>query len=216
MFDLGTGNLLHSTVIAGFEGGIYHRYKLSGNVRIRISNLGGISYVLSAIFFDSPENSAEFVAADTDTSGTWKGVYGSLGNSIATEVPNLPPDVSVNFTGASTVSWSTNTTDTAALQRPLTNGRVASAWSAPRQLNGIIDSGPDTRNLSLYFVDFDNQNRKQIVELIDTATGAALDNTELEQFRPGVWLTYTVRGDVSVRVTSLTGASAVISGVFFD
>jgi hypothetical protein len=54
------------------------------------------------------------------------------------------------------------------------------------------------------------------VELFDATTGVALDRTELTGFRSGTWLTYNIEGAVSIRITSLTGASAVLSGMFFD
>jgi hypothetical protein len=217
IFDQGTGNLLHSTIISGFGNGVYHRYNLSGNIRLTLTRIAGPTCVLSGIFFDPPQNGANFLAADSQTSGTWKGVYGSAGNNIATEQPQLPPGVAIDLSEASAVTWAANTTDTSALQRSTTSGRVASAWSAPRQYTSTITlSDSSARNLSLYFVDFDNKNRKQIVELLDATTGVALDRTELTGFRSGTWLTYNIEGAVSIRITSLTGASAVLSGMFFD
>ena len=70
--------------------------------------------------------------------------------------------------------------------------------------------------VALYFVDFDDAGREQVVEIIDAETGAALDRSDLSAFGSGVWLSYDLAGSVVIRVTSLTDASAVMSGIFMD
>jgi hypothetical protein len=217
IFDQGTGNLLASRVISNFGNGVYHSYNLSGNIRVKVSRIAGPNCVMSAMFFDATESGAEFIEADTVTSGTWKGTYGADGQAIATQASSLPAFATVTFSGASLLTWSASTTDTTALQKQTQTDRVASAWSGPRQYTTMIAlSDGEAHSLSLYFVDFDNKARKQLVEVIDVATGAALDHSELTDFRSGVWLTYNVRGNVMVRITSLTDASAVMSGIFMD
>ena len=72
------------------------------------------------------------------------------------------------------------------------------------------------QRVAFYFVDFDDAGREQVVEILDAETGAALDRTELSDFRSGIWLSYDLSGSVIVRVTSLTDASAVMSGIFVD
>jgi len=216
IFDHINGNLLHSQVITNFANGVYKTFNLSGKVRLKLTKISGPNCVMSGILFDpSGPNIATFAEADTATSGTWKGIYGAFGNTIAGETATLPAGTTVT-SSASPFVWSTSTTDTTALQRP-TTGRVASAWAAVRQSTTTINiSDTATHAISLYFVDFDNKARVQTVEIIDPRTGAVLDNTEIINFRSGIWLSYDVKGSIQVRVTSLTGASAVLSGIFFD
>jgi hypothetical protein len=220
VFDDGTGNLLASTTISNFQNGVYYSWNFSGNVRVKVTAVSGPNCVLSAIFFDPPgPNSAEFIAADTTTAGTWKGVYGSAGQTIAGETPSLPSYASVTFSGASPWIWNSSTTDPAALQRSVQTGRIASAWynDTARQYIATIDlSDNATHEVSLYFVDFDNLGREEVVEILDAQTGASLDSTQLTNFRSGVWLRYDVSGTILVRITSLKSSSAVLSGIFFD
>ncbi len=178
IFDQGTGNLLHSTVISEFGNGVYHRYNLSGNIRLTLTRIAGPTCVMSGIFFDPVQNAAAFLASDPNTSGTWKGVFGSAGHNIATEQPQLPSTVTIDVSGAAATTWAANTTDTSALQRPNESGRVASAWSAARQHTSTITlSDSYTRDLSLYLFYLYNKNREQILELLDATTGVALDRT---------------------------------------
>jgi hypothetical protein len=216
IFDNVNGNLLHSQILTNFANGIYRTFNLSGNVRLKLTKIAGPNCVMSGIIFDpAGPNIATFAESDTATSGTWKGVYGAFGNTIAGETAALPSGTSVTTDGSALI-WSSSTTDPTALQRP-TTGRIASAWSAPRQSTTTINiSDTATHAVSLYFVDFDNKARVQTVEIIDPRTGAVLDNTEIINFRSGIWLSYDVKGSIRVRVTSLNSASAVLSGVFFD
>ncbi len=217
VFDQGTGNLLHSQTISNFGNGLYLTYNLKGNIRMRVSRIAGPDCVMSAMLFDPPVNAADFVEADSATSGNWLGVYGAGGYIIATQPSTLPANASVTFSGASLLTWSTTTTDPAALQRPSGSGRIATAWNAPLEYSVTLTfSDPGAHRVALYFVDFDDAGREQVVELIDAETGAALDRSELSDFGSGIWLSYDVSGSVIVRVTSLTDATAVMSGVFVD
>ena len=217
IFDHINGNLLHSQIITNFANGVYKTFNLSGKVRLKLTKISGPNCVMSGILFDpAGPNTATFAEADTATSGTWKGIYGAFGNTIAGETAALPAGTFV-ASDASPLIWSSSTTDPTALQRPTTTGRIASAWSAARQSTTTINiSDTAMHAIALYFVDFDNKARVQTVEIIDPRTGAVLDNTEIINFGSGVWLSYDVKGSIQVRVTSLNSASAVLSGIFFD
>ena len=217
VFDQGTGNLLHSQTISNFGEGLYLTYNLKGNVRVRVSRIAGPDSVMSAILFDPAVNTAEFVEADTTTSGTWQGIYGAGGQSIAGESAALPAGTEVSFAGATPVVWEASTTDSTALQRSSGTGRIASAWAGPQQFTANLSfSDGGAHRVAFYFVDFEDAGREQVVEILDAETGAALDRSELSEFRSGIWLSYNVSGSVIVRVTSLTDAGAVMSGVFVD
>lgn len=53
IFDRTTGELLDCRILSSFEDGVYLKYRLSGNVRIKVSRLTGPNSVMSAILFDS-------------------------------------------------------------------------------------------------------------------------------------------------------------------
>lgn len=218
ILDQSTGNRIEEATISDFGNGVWVSYNLSGRVSIKVTRLAGPNAVLSGVFFDPvTANSAEFVEADSTSSGTWKGVYGSAGQTIAMENPALPSYATVNFTGADDGYWAVTTSDPAALQKPSASSRVASAWVADTQFTASIKlSDSATHAVSFYFVDFNEQGRKQLVELVDPQSGVVLDSTLLEFFEEGIWLSYDMMGDVDVRVTSLNNFTPVLSGVFFD
>ena len=53
-------------------------------------------------------------------------------------------------------------------------------------------------------------------QIIDPATGHVLDSRMVSDFAGGKYLTYDVSGTVTVRVTHVSGANAVLGGVFFE
>ena len=69
--------------------------------------------------------------------------------------------------------------------------------------------------VALYAVDWDNDGRKEEVDVIDPSTGAVLDSQTLSNFAGGEYLVWTLSGHVQIRVTDLAGANAVVSGLFF-
>ena len=217
ILDQTSGNTLASASISNFGNGVYYSYNLKGKVRVKITKVAGPNAVLSAMFFDAPgANHAQFVQSDTTSSGTWRSVYGTDGQIIAKETPALPSYATVSFPDASSGYWAASTTDTRALQNAAGTTRVASTWTSSRPFSARInlnDGAP--HNVSLYFVDFNNLDREQVVEIIEPDTGLVLDSTVLANFQSGVWLTYEVTGNILVRVTGLN-MSGVLSGVFFD
>jgi hypothetical protein len=52
--DAASGRILDSRAISNFANGQYVIWNLSGNVRIRVTRLGGSNAVVSGVFFDSP------------------------------------------------------------------------------------------------------------------------------------------------------------------
>jgi hypothetical protein len=217
ILDQTTGNRIEAATISAFENGVWVSYNLKGRVTAKLTRLAGPNAVLSGVFFDpAGGNYAEFVEADTDSSGTWIGTYGGDGYRIATQTASLP-NYAILGVDAPAGYWATSTSDPTALQRPSGSGRVASAWVADQQFSarvGIKDG--QTHAVSLYFVDFNDQGRNQLVEVIDPTSGLVLDRSELSSFRSGVWLSYDVQGEVIVRITSLNQYTPVLSGVFFD
>ena len=218
-FDYSSGKFLSGTTLSNFQNGVYLTWNLQGHVTMRITKVAGPSVMLSGIFFDA-NSGAEPVymaGADTTSAGTWKEKYGVQGHSIASLTPSFPAYGFSTVSGGTTWTWAWSTTDPTALQRPSNSSRTATAWYAANTFDVKLNfTDRAYHRVSFYFVDFDNENRKQRVDLIDPNTGFVLDSTELSQFRNGVWLQYDIQGNVTVRVTRLEGSNAVLSGVFYD
>ena len=70
--------------------------------------------------------------------------------------------------------------------------------------------------LTLYAVDWTNAGRIEQIQVSSATTGAILDTETLSSFSGGVYLQWTLSGDVAITVTRLAGPNAVISGLFFD
>lgn len=218
-FDYATGQFLAGTTISNFQAGIYSTWNLQGRVTVRLTKLSGPSAVLSGIFVDpTTVGSAPVHVAgvDSTTAGAWVHKYGTQGRFIATESPNLPPGCLVTLFGASPWVWNPSTTDSAALQNPLTGSGIASTWYSGLFYAKLAFTDAEYHRVSFYFVDFDGANRAQRVEMIDSQSGTVLDSAEITQFQGGLWLRYEVKGNVTIRVTNLSGYNAVLSGIFFD
>jgi hypothetical protein len=70
--------------------------------------------------------------------------------------------------------------------------------------------------VSFYALDWDNANRAQRIEVLDSTTGAVLHSTNLTGFQNGAYLAYDVKGSVTFRFTRTAGPNAVLSALFFD
>jgi len=113
---------------------------------------------------DAQGQTAKFLGADRVTQGNWKTVYGKEGHSIFSDTTENPSYGSGTSSG-NTFVWSAETSDVRALQKNSGTGRVAAAWyGSPFDLDfAITDNGP--HRISIYFVDWDNFSRSQVVEV---------------------------------------------------
>ena len=66
-----------------------------------------------------------FVETDTTTVGSWVGVYGADGYTVAGDTTSLPAYATVTWSGNQFYEWSSSTTDSRALQQP---SHLATAW----------------------------------------------------------------------------------------
>jgi hypothetical protein len=69
--------------------------------------------------------------------------------------------------------------------------------------------------VALYALDWDNQGRRQRIDIVDADTQALLDTQSINSFREGRYLVWNLRGHVIIRLTNLGPANAVASGLFF-
>jgi hypothetical protein len=69
--------------------------------------------------------------------------------------------------------------------------------------------------VSLYFLDWDVAGRAQTVEILRASDSAVLDSRSVSSFSQGVYLTYDINCNVTVRVTKTAGVNCVLNGIFF-
>jgi hypothetical protein len=172
-------------------------------------------------------STATFVKTDTTTQGTWKGVYGADGYSLAEDPssnnPSLPSYATVAVTGNSDYTWAASTGDVRAPQKAEAGStdRLAGCWyKDPGFSIDIHLTDGQAHQVALYALDWDNsQNgRQETVQAIDDVTGTVLDTRTLSAFSGGAYLVWNLQGNVTLKVTNNAGSTnnAAISGVFFD
>src|SRR4029450_5167569 len=120
LLDGSTGALLDTRTLSSFSSGQYLVWNVLGHVVVRVTSLAGPNAVVSGVFFGGPVSpggggSAVFLKSDVTTQGTWKGVYGSQGYSIASDTTSLPGFAARSLSGQNTYTWSTSTGDVRAL-----------------------------------------------------------------------------------------------------
>jgi hypothetical protein len=155
---------------------------------------------------------------DTQTQGSWKGVYGADGFAIANDVTSYPAYAQVTLT-APTYTWAPSTTDVRALQKgaPSATDRIASTWVSGTSFNidiHFLDGNPHP--VAFYCLDWDARNRAERFDIIDLATNTLLDSRTISAFSNGEYLIWNVHGSVRVTVTLTGGDNAVVSGIFFN
>jgi hypothetical protein len=159
---------------------------------------------------------ASFLGLNTTRQGTWKGVIGTEAYVIPSDVQVAPSYISIGATGKNDWTWVYSTTDVRAAQRANLASRLAScAYNASFQYDLNFTDGK-THSVSLYCLDWDRANRSQLVEILDYDTKAVLQSYTLSSFGGGTYLTYALKGHVTIRFTGKTGPNAVVSGLFVD
>jgi hypothetical protein len=214
-YDHVTGQLIGWERISGFENGKYSTWNLQGNVRVKLTRIGGPNCVMSAMFFDAE---GAIAGADSSTSGSWKGKYASEGGLAYPYGYFVPPSyVQISAYKNYGLLWAASTADTRALQKPSGTDRMAGAWNSSDQFHFNLQfKDSATHAVSLYFVDFDRSGREQKLEVFDLNTGALLDSQIISDFEDGVYYQYSLSGNIRVRVTRLSGPNCVMSGILFD
>lgn len=220
ILDAATQAVLDTRTVSGFNGGRYVVWTLTGHVTIRVTRTAGSNAVVSAVFFD-PEGStgtpasASFLGTDATTRGNWVGVYGGQGYGLAGDTASAPAFAVLTPEGAASHTWSVSTSDARALQRPA-GGRIAAAWfGAAFSLHVQLTDG-QAHEIALYLLDWDSASRGQRIEILDASTGQVLDARDVSGFNGGKYAIWSVTGNITIRITRLSGSNAVVSGVFFD
>ncbi len=218
LIDRATGATLDSRNLSSFANGIYLTWEITGNVSIRATP-SVVNAVVSGVFFDgvpapAPATSARFVKSDTATRGDWKTAYGSQGYWMV-GAPAALPGYATLSTAAPQWTWGQSSSGSA-LELPGATSRVAACWYSATQVEFDLSiSDGQTHRVSLYFFDATSSGRQQRVDIVDRSTGAILDTRSISNFAAGVYTTWEITGNVSIRL-SPTAVNAVASGVFFD
>jgi hypothetical protein len=152
--------------------------------------------------------------ADTTTQGNWQGKYGTDGYSIASSIASIPAYAAFSVQNQSNYTWDPDPSDPRALE---TGGgaRIAAAWYASQTFSFSVNVGTSTHQFGLYAVDWDSKGRSETIEILNPATNTVLDTETISNFVGGVYLNWTISGQVQVIVTSTAGPNCVVSGVFF-
>ncbi|MBU6400637.1 MAG: hypothetical protein KGS61_09985 [Verrucomicrobia bacterium] len=219
--DPTTGSTLDSRSVSSFHNGTYLVWEIVGNVVITITNTGSPNAVVSGLFLDTKttDGCATFVALDATTSGNWQGTYGADGYNVINDSYSYPAYATVTPSGNSLYTWATSTTDTRALQRASTSGRIAACWWSNSNFTITLGfSDGKVHRLALYTLNWDNTTRNETFAVTDTATGTSLDSRSFSPLVDGKWLLWDVTGNITITVTCNAGSAtaAVVSGLFFS
>ncbi len=161
--------------------------------------------------------SAVFVKEDSTTLGSWIGVYGQDGYSIAGNATSYPSYATVSVTGSANFVWAASTSATKALQNASGTGRLAACWYAGTSfaIHANFTDG-QVHDFAVYAIDWSTSSRSEQIQITSAATGSVLDTETISNFNGGDYLQWKVSGNVVITVTKLAGINAVLSGVFLD
>jgi hypothetical protein len=171
---------------------------------------------------DTPTSTAFFQGTNATIQGAWQSHYGTAGYSIANGPSSAPTVASLNVVGDFPYTWATQTSDPRALQiDPQGTIGIASAYtqyqSTSFQINIYSPSTPFApERLSLYLLDWDNENRVETITISDLSTGVVLDTETASSFQGGVYYTWQFSGNVVVEITPSGYASPAVSGIFLN
>ena len=207
--------------LSNFTNGAWVSFPISvaagGTVTITVNRLAGPNAVLSGIFLGEGGSPPTPTVANAPE-GSWAGTFGSTGYDLADwdgaagDVSDTP-NATVNLQQGSRYQWAANTTDTRALEDPGGNIRNAATYYDPNEIKlSLSFPAAYTGNLHLYAVDWDSQGRREAI----TVNGQS--GVLSSEFTKGAWITFPINvgagGTVTITVTRLAGANAVLSGIF--
>ncbi len=220
-----TGTVLDTRTISSFHTGVYLQWTITGDVVFKFTTLAGPNAVLNGLFFDpvaSATSTATYVKTDAATSGNWIGAYGGQGYDALGYTADLPSYATVTPSGTTYLVQSSGTTQTYALENPATYpapdpsaNRVAATWYGTTFSVAVDLTDGQAHDVTLYMDDWGGSTRSEQIQVTTTA-GTVLDTRTISSFHTGVYLQWTITGDVVFKFTTLAGPNAVLNGLFFD
>jgi hypothetical protein len=149
--------------------------------------------------------------------GDWVGTKGSAGYDLAgwdgSNDVSYMPDATVTLVKGSRYEWTSQTTDSRALEGPNGSTRAAGAYSDHTQIELQMHFSTTYKgDLHLYAVDWDKEGRRETIA-VDGQTAALAGD-----FSQGAWLSFPISvvagGTVTITVDRTAGINAVLSGIF--
>jgi hypothetical protein len=160
---------------------------------------------------------ANFTGSDTSTQGSWHGVYGADGYSLANDTQSLPGYASFAVQSQQNYTWASSTTDPRALQNGSNTGRIAAQWFTYSTFDFDVNfTDGNAHRFALYALDWASTTRAETVQIVDANTGVVLDTRNVSLFHNGIYLIWNLSGHVKINVTLTGGSNATISGAFFQ
>jgi hypothetical protein len=231
ILDANTNASLNVQNLSNFSGGAYLIWNITGHVKITITANSGPNAVISGVFFGAGAASitaatASFVSADTATQGSWLGVYGSAGFSVAGGTQTNPTFGSISLQNQLNWTWAATTTDPRALEVGGPGNRVAATWYNASTVSLDINlTDGQSHQVALYLLDWDSKGRNETIQIQDANLGTTLDSrtvpaantsTTSANFIGGSYLIWKVKGHIKINILSNAGPNAVVSGIFID
>jgi len=152
--------------------------------------------------------------------GAW---YGKLGKQ-AVWIPQVTSDLTQGTfqlrPGGQPFTWQEASGDERVLQRPeaAQGAAPASCWFALDELPlTVTPADLKPYRLTAYLLDFD-RNGRAIEATVEDTFGAFADRQEATatDTAEGIYLTWTVAGEVTLTLRKLAGFNVVVSGIFID
>ena len=170
------------------------------------------------------------IKQDSITSGNWNSKYGKQGyvlfgyskEVVSKQLPAYVDSLTLHKNGI--VVWNSLSSDT----------RVLAAFGmAKKSAAAIITKDPDATYqtmtmdialrenhsyyLSMYFLDWDKQDRRSAIEIFDLETLNIIAPVEMvRNYEQGKYVSFTFNKSVRIRINHVRGKNAAVSGVFFD
>ena len=206
----------HSVTLTGLTPGTNYDYAVISANSANVSSTAG-NFTFATAGSGGGSSSASYIGLDTATQGTWTGVYGGDGFIIANGANNAPSYASVSFTGQSTWTWITPTSDPRALQ--IASGsstRIASTYygGSSFSINVNLTDG-NAHKIALYLLDWDAGSRAETIAILDASTHAVLSTQAFSGFQNGQFASWNIKGSVIIQVTLTGGENPVVAGIFF-
>ena len=178
---------------------------------------------------------AKFVKTDSITSGNWGNVYGRDGyvlvnyngsgidkRSLPSYISSVTVPMSGNFHPNDCI-WKTGINDKRAPANDSgnTGSRNAACWYSsdcpPSFSFNVSATGTKEYQVALYFVDWDNKERRVAVEMLDANTLNLIAPVRIvTDFYGGKYLIFSYNKSAKFRINQVRGDNAVLSGIFFD
>lgn len=207
---------------------IYINNLKSGNYKLKITYIGVNKL---------PEKATEkynylitSIKQDSLTLGNWKSKYGMQGYAlfgypkevVSKQLPDYVEAVTLQKNGI--MVWDTLSHDMHVLAAPGNAKKTAAA---------IITKDPDAcfqtmtidvalkenhpYHLSLYFLDWDKQERRSAMEIFDLETlNMIAPVVMVRNYEKGKYVCFTFNKSVRIRINHVRGKNAAVSGIFFD